>query len=208
MLEARAARTHAGNIRQPGLIDNHHRGFAILQAVFQRIRAEQHRHRHGNRPELMAGDVRDRDFGTLRHHDGDACSARHIERLQQMGKPIGLALQLGIGDDAIARDLVIDIDRDAVALTGPARAAPVGNIEILRNMPAKLAVERVVLVCGGLGRHVCPLIMVARCYRQPRPLASTRQSPILKPDVLAKHTITLRIPLPARAAHACAALGT
>ena len=124
----------------------------------------------------MTGDMGGGDFRALRHHDGNARAARHLKRLKKIGQPVGVALQLRIGDRAMTCDLIVYVDGDAFTVTGPARAAPVRDIEILRNMPAEFAVQRIVLVSRGLAGHGGPLIMVARCYRPYRRLASTPQA--------------------------------
>ena len=57
------------------LVDDREARLAVVDAVLERVGAEQHRQRHRDRAELVERDVRDRGLEALRHDERDAVAA-------------------------------------------------------------------------------------------------------------------------------------
>ena len=96
MAQRGAARAHRVHVGQRAFVAQRQAGAGILQAVFQRLGAEQLRQRHGDGAQLQHGDVGDRRFKALRHHDGHAVAARHAQAHQRVRQAIGAGLQFSV----------------------------------------------------------------------------------------------------------------
>ena len=126
----------------------------ILQAVGQRIGAEQHRDRQRHGAEFVDRDMGGHDFRRLRQQDGDAVAARDAMRAQHIGEPVG-----GLAQDAEADGVFASIgmnvqDREPVRLLRrPAVADIDADIVARRHLPAELAIDVVVIVQARQHRH-------------------------------------------------------
>ena len=129
--------------------DGKHR-FAVVQPEFQRFGPKQHRQRHRHRAHLQHRHVGDSRLEALRHHNRHPVTSLHAQCRQRIGKAVGALLQLGIGKQAGGSlpghagahgDPVC-----GVRLRGPARATRLGNIEVLRDLPAKSSVHGRIVV--------------------------------------------------------------
>ncbi len=117
-------------------IDEHDLGFGIVQAVFQRVGAEQERKRHRDRAHLIARDVRDGRFGPLRQDDRDLVAAPHTQRREGVRQPVRLLLKVPEGECGGRAPLVLPIHREAGAIRRVAAADCVGDVELGRHFPS------------------------------------------------------------------------
>ena len=92
-----AVAPHRQQVVNRTLVTNRQHRLAVLQPEVQRVRAEQHRQRHGHRPHLQHRHIGHCRLETLRHHDRHPVAPRHAQRNQHLRQPVGLCLQLGIG---------------------------------------------------------------------------------------------------------------
>ena len=137
-------------------VDDRDDGVAVLQAVLERVGPEQQRQRHRHRAHLVDGHVRHDGLGALRQDDRDAVTGLHAERLQRVGEAVGVGLQRGVGVRAAVARLVLVVQRDARGLLRPAPAARLGDVELARDVPAEVVVQRAILVPHrslASGRH-------------------------------------------------------
>jgi hypothetical protein len=159
MQQRRAFHAHRIQVRHARLIGDGDHRLAVLQAVFERFRPEQDRHRHRDRADLEARHVRDRGFRALRQNDRDLFAAPYAKRAQDVRHPVRLRLQRCVGQGGDMARVVLVVHRHARLVAGPARAAGVGDIERYRHVPAELVVEACVLIVGMVGdcRHALSL---------------------------------------------------
>jgi hypothetical protein len=92
-LELVAHRPQVGDGR--GLDDGDARA-RVVDAVLERVGAEQHRERHRHRAEPGERDVGDRGLEALRHDDRHPIAAADAERPQLCGQAVGGAVELGV----------------------------------------------------------------------------------------------------------------
>ncbi len=137
------------NVGDGCFIGDQYRRAAVLQTVFEGIRTEQHGHRHGNRTELLAGDMGYRHLGPLRQYDGDPHAAHDAQRMQQVCQLVRIVLQLCVGDSARTLGRIVDEDGDTLRVGRPAPAAELGNVEVIRQQPVKVMVQLSIAVTGG-----------------------------------------------------------
>ena len=83
-------------LRQADLVGNRQHGAAITQAEFQVVRAEQMRHRHADRAELVDRDMRHRRLKTLGQQNRHPVTLQHAAAPQGIAQAIGGTLQLAI----------------------------------------------------------------------------------------------------------------
>mmetsp|Transcript_53761 Transcript_53761/g.126787 ORF Transcript_53761/g.126787 Transcript_53761/m.126787 type:complete len:404 (-) Transcript_53761:79-1290(-) len=127
-------------------------GTAVLQPELQRLGAEQHRQRHGHRADLLDGDVGHGRLEALRQHDGHAVAAAHPLGQQRVRQPVGRALQLRIAVLRAAAALAVEVDRRGLGRGArPAAAAGLGDVEVVRHLPAEGGVQLRVKVCRHRG---------------------------------------------------------
>ena len=121
----------------------------ILQAIAERIDAEQHRQRQRDAAELVDRDMAGRHFRRLRQQDGDAVAARNAVRAQHIGEPVGGLAQPAVGDGVFAPVRPRMQDGEPVGLERrPAVADIDADIVARRHLPAELAIDVVVVVRG------------------------------------------------------------
>ena len=149
MAQRGAAHAHRVHVGQRAFVAQGQANAGVLQAVLQRLRAEQLRQRHGDGAQLQHGDVGDRRFKALRHHDGHAVAARHAQAHQRVRQAIGAGLQLGIGMIlAASARLVCDDSYSfrSIVAARPAPAAQLSNVHARGHAPAKAALHGGVVV--------------------------------------------------------------
>ena len=129
-------------------------GAGILQAIAQRIRAEQHRDRQRDRAELVDRDMGGGDFRRLRQHDGDAVAARNAVRAQHVGEPVRHLAQGAVADGVLAAvGAHMQDGEPAGLLRRPAVADIDADIVTRRHLPAELAIDVVVGFKARQHRH-------------------------------------------------------
>src|SRR6185312_17174379 len=112
------------------------------------------RQRHGDRAELVRGEMRDDRLGTLRQDQRDAVAACHTRGGERIGEPVRLLLQVEERERGTRTVLVLPIQREARAIGGPATAAGLCDVEIGRYFPAMRRVDLGVAVDG---RHAASI---------------------------------------------------
>ena len=70
----------------------------VAEPDVERVGAERRAQRHGDRAELVGGDVRDRGLGALREHDRDPVAGHGAGRGQGVGEPVRALAQLTEAD--------------------------------------------------------------------------------------------------------------
>jgi len=145
-VELRQALADRGEVGERRGVHDRGLAFRILQPVFERFGPEEKRQRHGHRAHLIAGDVRHRSFRSLRQHDRNLVAARDTVRTERIGEPIGLLLQLCIGETRGGTRLVFPIQGNARCLARVARAHRARDVEIRRHLPAVRSADRPVAV--------------------------------------------------------------
>ena len=68
--------------------------------------------------DASAGEHGDRQLGDHRHVDGDAVALRDAEPLEDVGEPLHVAVQVGVGDRAGVAGLALPVVGDLVAVAG------------------------------------------------------------------------------------------
>ena len=150
--QLRAERPRLEHVVDAGLVDQSEAGAAVVDAVLERVGAEQHRQRHGDRAQPIERDVRHRGLEALRHDDRHPVAACDAERLQGRGQAVGGAVELAVA--VVAPRAVLALVADGNRLGGlprPAGAADLGDVEALGHLPAKAGMQLVVPVDAGLG---------------------------------------------------------
>ena len=138
----------------------------IQYAVFQRLRRKAAKHHRMDGADAGAGQHGVCRFGNHRHIDANAVAPAYPARLECVGEPADLVLELGVGDVPAVRGVITLPDEGSLA--GPLRQVPVyavvADIELAAGEPFGLALDEVVaghLVPGfvpgqELARHVAP----------------------------------------------------
>jgi hypothetical protein len=140
--QLRAERPRGDDVGDAAFVDDRQAHLAVVDAVLERVGAEQHRQRHRNRAEAIQRNVRDRGLEALRQDERDAIAAPDTELAQRGGKPVGVAVELAVAEVGARSVLGLEADRDrAGPLLRPARAANVGDVEVGRHVPAKAGVQ-------------------------------------------------------------------
>ena len=145
---------NAVELGEPLRVGQQRPGAGILQAIGQRIRAEQHGDRQGDGAELVDRDMRGRHFRRLRQHDGDAVAALDALRAQHVGETIGGFAQGAEADGLFApvRMHMQDGEPRGIGVC-PAVADIDADIVARRHLPAELAIDVVVIVEMRQHRH-------------------------------------------------------
>jgi len=136
-------------------------GSGVLQAVSDRIGAEQHGERQRNRAELVDRNVDRRDLGPLRQQDRDAIAALHTVRRERIGQPVR-----GLAQPAVAHVLgaAVGTDCDQSQPAGiavrPAVADLDADVELRGNGPAELADQG--LVAAAFRQHAAKKLIRRR----------------------------------------------
>ena len=126
--------------------DQRHRA-GILQPVGDRVRTEEERRRQRDRRKLVDRDMRGGDLRHLRQENRNAVAALDALRAQHIRQAVGRLLQPAEGDVVVAAIGVHMHDRDPPRIQScPAIADIDADIVIGRNLPAELAIERVVVL--------------------------------------------------------------
>ncbi len=86
--QLRAERPRLDDVGDAALVDDREARLAVVDAVLERIGAEQHRQRHRHRAEPIERDVRDRGLEALRQHERDAVAAGDAEPSQRRSEAI------------------------------------------------------------------------------------------------------------------------
>ena len=140
------------NLEQVGnrafIADGQHR-LAVMQPVFKRVRAEQHGQWHGHRAQLQHRHVSHCSFKALRHHDGHAVASLHTQHGQHTRQAIGLLLQLRISMKSGLSPRIHYLNSysfSSIRQFGPARAADLGDIELVRHQPLEVTVQLRIVV--------------------------------------------------------------
>ena len=151
--QGRAGIAHGLDAGAAALIANGDHGLAVLQAKGQRIRPEQHRQRHSDRPHLKHRHISRSGLKALRHHDGDAVAALHAKAGKHMTEGVRSLLKLQISMKSTSSLGLVDTYSytfGSILLIyfcpGPAAAANVGNVEVLIDLPAKGAMKASIVV--------------------------------------------------------------
>ena len=145
---------HAVELGEPLRVGDERLGAGILQAVGQRIGAEQDGDRQRDGAELVDRDMRGGDFRHLRQHDGDAVAARDAMRAQHIGEPVGGVAQGAVADRVLPPVGMDMQDGEPVRLVHrPAVADIDADIVARRDIPAELAIDFVVIVETRQHRH-------------------------------------------------------
>ena len=142
--QIRAAVARRLQSRQGTHIAQRQHCFAVLQAVFQRFGAKEHRKRHGNRPHLQNRHIGHCRLETLVHHNGHPVTAPYAQIGQGVGKAIGLGLQLCIRMEMVLSARCVCVNSYSFAsIRGhrPAPGANLGHIELLWHLPSKALVQ-------------------------------------------------------------------
>jgi hypothetical protein len=79
-----------------------------------------------------------RRFRTLRQEDRDAIAGQRPEGGQDVGQAVGLALNVPEGMRRREAALVLVVQRKATAIRSPATTDIDRDVELLRNLPAKI----------------------------------------------------------------------
>ena len=116
VLEERQPVANRGETGERCGIDERGDGFAVLQAILEGIRPEQHRKGHRHHAHLVAGDMRDRRFRALRQNDPDPIAAHNAEAGERIRQAVRLLLQIPEGDCERRPGLVLPIQGQAGAL--------------------------------------------------------------------------------------------
>ena len=122
-------------------IGNQYLRTTVVQAIGNRIAAEQHRAWPRHHAALPARDVGDGALRILREQQADAVTALEAEARQRVGELIGVFAHLG---KRIAVDVLLRVFIDqchARGLAGPAVTHIVGDVVELRNVPLEVAVD-------------------------------------------------------------------
>ena len=131
-----------GDLGEPLRVGDQRLGAGILQAIGERVGAEQDRERQRDRAELVDRDVDGRDLRRLRQQDRDAVAARDAVRGQRVGEPVRGLAQPAVADvlargrpartcderepaRLALRPAVADVDADIV--TAPGSASGIGG---------------------------------------------------------------------------------
>ena len=140
--EPRAERPRREDVVDRALVDDREPGATVVDPILQRLGPEQHRQRHRDGAEPIDRDVRDGRLDALRHHDRDAVATRHAELAQRCGEPSGIAIERAIGDRLARAVFVLVANGDGVGrVAGPARAAGLGDVELLGHVPTEAVVQ-------------------------------------------------------------------
>ena len=97
-----------------------------------RLRGEPAEHDVVRRADPRAREHRDDDLGDHRQVDPDDVALADAERLERVGEPLHVAMQLGVGDRALLALLAGPVKRDAIAVAGldvPVEAV-VGHVQL------------------------------------------------------------------------------
>jgi hypothetical protein len=118
--EPRTRRSRLAHVGDAALVDDREKRLAVVDAVLERVGAEQHRQRHRDRAEAVERDVRDRGLEALRQDQRDAVAAADASLAQRRGEPVGVAIELAVGEVGAPAVLGLEADRDR----DPAARAP------------------------------------------------------------------------------------
>jgi hypothetical protein len=125
--------------------------------------------------------MRNRRFRALRQEDRDAVAGQRPECGQDVGQTVGLALNVPEGMRRREAALVLVVQRKATALGGPAATDIDRDIELLRNLPAKIlgkcrvaAVRLLISMASPFQQRTC----LAVCTLQAPPLKRSSISSI------------------------------
>ncbi len=120
-------------------------GAGIVEAIFERVLAEQREQRHRHQPRTKRGKVHNRQFYGLRQEHRDTVATDEAIVLQHIGETtrgIGKRIEAEI----LGRLALIDQDhRQPVAAIGVAVAGDGRDIEMPHRRPAEIAIERLVI---------------------------------------------------------------
>ena len=117
MLEERQLVANPGETGQGCGIDERGDGLAVLQAVLEGVRAEEHRERHRHDAHLVAGDVRDRRFRALRQNDPDPVAALYAEAGERIREAVRPLLQIPEGVRLAGPGLILPIQSEPGAVS-------------------------------------------------------------------------------------------
>ena len=131
------------------LVGKRHHRLAMVDAVLQRLGAEQHGQRHGHGTELIHRDMCHRCFEALRHQQGDAVAALHAQLHQGVGEAVGVELKVGVAEAAGPAVFMFVVDGHGIwRIARPAGAADLGDVEVLRKLPMEARVQGGMNVAG------------------------------------------------------------
>ena len=123
---------------------------AVLQAIGQRLGAEQNRQRHGHCAQKINGHMGDGGFGPLRQDDRNAVAAADSARCQGLRQPSGLLVQIAVAQDFLRAILAVVAHGHSVRSgLRPAHATDLGDVERCQLRPSEMSVQGGVVVGGG-----------------------------------------------------------
>src|SRR5258705_559875 len=137
MLELAELALDRPQVGQRGRLDDGDARTGVLEAVLERLRAEQVREWQRDRAHLEDGDVGNRGLGALRQQERDAVAAPDAERRQRIGEPVRGGLHVVERETRGGAGLVLPQQREPRAIRGPLAAAVVADVEALRKIPAQ-----------------------------------------------------------------------
>ena len=108
----------------------------VVEAVRQRLRSKQERHRHGDRAHLVNREVGHERFAALRQHQRHLVSAHDAETREHVRQAIGFPLQIPKRMRGRGSGFVFPVQCEAGAVTGPTATAGLRNVEVARHHPA------------------------------------------------------------------------